>query len=136
MAMMNSDGAYEPDDVRVDLSVQRTLLASERTLLAWVRTALSLMAAGVAFDKGVRLLHEARVLEGTALVQGAHVVGMTLTGAIVVLLTIVMWNHVRSARAITRIAGPRSSGVTPALLAAGLVVVVGCAALAILRATN
>ena len=70
--------AEQDVDPRVDLAVERTLLALERTQLAWIRTALGLLAAAVAMDKGLELLHQARMAAGTALVQHAHVAGLTV----------------------------------------------------------
>lgn len=65
-------------DPRVDLAIERTMLALERTQLAWIRTALGLLAAAVAMDKGIEVLHGARIAEGTALVRHAHVAGLTM----------------------------------------------------------
>jgi len=65
-------------DPRVDLAVQRTQFASDRTPLSWIHTALGLMAAGVAFDKGARFLHEARLGDGTAWVRTGHLVGLAI----------------------------------------------------------
>jgi uncharacterized membrane protein YidH (DUF202 family) len=83
-------------DPRIDLAVQRTELAWDRTLLAWIRTALSLMASGVAFDKGTQLMHQARLATGTAWVRSGHFSGLTLTGVSTLLLAIVTWNHMRA----------------------------------------
>src|SRR5277367_5136643 len=85
-------------DPRIDLAVRRTELAMDRTLLAWIRTALALMGAGIAFDKGAQFMHQARMSAGTALVQSSHVAGLGLTGASIVLLVLVTWNHMTSMR--------------------------------------
>jgi len=61
---MSSEHAEQSVDPRVDLAVLRSVLAWDRTLLAWVRTVLTLMGAGVAFDKGAQILHEERLAEG------------------------------------------------------------------------
>jgi uncharacterized membrane protein YidH (DUF202 family) len=55
-----------PVDPRIDLAVERTSLALERTQLAWVRTVISFITAGFAIDKGTVLLHEVRLVSGTA----------------------------------------------------------------------
>ena len=67
-------------DPRVDLAVQRTELAFDRTLLAWVRTVIGLIGAGVALDKGLELLHEARLVSGKAWTRSAHSFATNLLG--------------------------------------------------------
>lgn len=131
-----SDGASESFDPRIDLAVQRTELAEDRTLLAWVRTNLGLMGAGVAFDKGVRYFHEARLASGAAWVRSGHVVGISFTAASTLLLAIVVWNYLRSVRTLAGMGRRKPPRATPAFVAAVLVVVLGCGVLTILIISN
>jgi putative membrane protein len=112
-------------DPRIQLATQRTELASERTLLAWVRTALFLIATGVAFDQGVRLLHQARMALGIAWVQSAHLVGASVTAAITLLLTIVACNHLKRARLLAVLAHRPPPRMTAAFVVAALTVLLG-----------
>jgi len=123
-------------DPRIDLAVQRTELAWDRTLLAWIRTALSLMASGVAFDKGTQLMHQARLIAGTAWVRSGHFVGLSLTGVSTLLLVAVTWNHMQGLRAIARMNGRTPPRVTAAELAAVLVILLGGAVMAVLVRGN
>ena len=123
-------------DATLELAFMRTELTSDNTLLAWVRTALALMAAGIAYDRGFRLLHYERLAAGTAWVRSANFAGILVTGISVVLLTIATVRHVRIARSL---AGVRHSGIgraLPSLLAAVLVVLLGCGVFAFLVATG
>lgn len=137
MANRPGEDVQEPDP-RTDSAAQRTQLAWDRTLLAWIRTAVSLMAAGVAFDKGVLFLHEARVtggrawLNGTAWVHSAHFVGISLTGASTLLLAVVAWNHLSAVRILAGTRHRSPPRVTAASAVAILVVMLGCAVLAVL----
>jgi len=118
------------------LAFLRSELALHRTLLAWIRTALALMAAGIAYDKGFRFLHAERLAEGTAWSQNAHVVGITVIGISTVLLALVTVSYFLEIRAI---AAARNGGVAkavPTLLAALLVIVLGCTVLAVLVVTG
>jgi uncharacterized membrane protein YidH (DUF202 family) len=66
-------------DPRVELAVERTMYAIERTQLAWVRTVLGLITGGIAIDKGVSALHQARLISGTAWEKNGHFAGLLLT---------------------------------------------------------
>ncbi len=123
-------------DTAVELSFTRTELASDRTLLAWIRTALTLMAAGIAYDKGFRLLHNERLAAGTALVRSANFAGVLLSGASTVLLAIATARHIMIARWLARGRRRGIGGALPTLLAAGLVVLLGCAVIVFLLATG
>lgn len=90
--------AEQDADPRMDLAVDRTTLALIRTLLAWVRTILSLMTGGLAIDKGFAALHEARLVSGTAILQNSHFAGLVMTGSGTLLITIVLFNYVKSRR--------------------------------------
>lgn len=130
--LLDVSEARQNRDPRVDLAVQRTELACGRTLLAWIRTTFGLMAAGVAFDKGASLLHEAHLAAGTAWVRTGHFVGLTVTGASIVLLAIATWDYIVAMRKLARMQGLLPPRFTPALVAAILVIVLGCAALYVL----
>jgi putative membrane protein len=122
-------------DAAVELSFTRTELASDRTLLAWVRTALTLLAAGIAYDKGFRLLHDERLAAGTALVRSANFAGVLVSAASTVLLAIATVQHLMMARSLA--AGRRGiGGAIPTLLAAVLVILLGCAVIVFLLATG
>ena len=123
-------------DAALELALTRTQLSFHRTLLAWIRTALTLMAAGIAYDKGFQLLHEARLEEGRAWVRSAHFVGITLTAASTLLLIVVTVNYFMNIRAL---AASRRRGIAqtlPTVLAALLVVVLGCSVLTVLVVTS
>jgi len=123
-------------DPRIDLAVRRTELAMDRTLLAWIRTALALMGAGIAFDKGAQFMHQARMSAGTALVQSSHVAGLGLTGVSTLLLVLVTLNHMTSMRDFARMKDHAPRRVTPVVIAAVLVILLGGAVLTILFLTN
>ena len=110
-------------DPRVDLAALRTQLAWDRTLLAWVRTSVTLMGAGVVFDKGSQLLHQANVLARIATVRNGHLLGLTLTGASTLLLLMVCWQYLRDLGWLARIKRTEPQRFSPALLVSLLVVV-------------
>lgn len=114
-------------DPRVDLAVKRTELAWDRTLLSWLRTTIALIVAGTAFDKGAQWLHEARLATGSAFVRNGHLVGLSLTAASIVLLLVVCWQYWRDIRALAVIQGSRQPRVPAALIACGLLAVLGTA---------
>jgi putative membrane protein len=123
-------------DEALELAFTRTELASDRTLLAWIRTALTLMAAGIAYDKGFRLLHERRLAEGTAWVTSAHFAGVLVTIASTLLLAMATVRHLVLCR---HLAGARSKSLgwaMPSLLGAMLVIGLGCAVAVILITTR
>lgn len=123
-------------DVAVELSFLRTELASDRTLLAWIRTALTLMAAGIAYDKGFRLLHDERLAAGTALVRSANFAGVLVSAASTVLLAVATVRHMMIARSLAGARRRGAGGAVPTLLAAVLVILLGCAVVVFLLATG
>ena len=123
-------------DAALELALTRTELASDRTLLAWIRTALTLMAAGIAYDKGFRLLHDERLAEGTAWVRSAHSAGILVTITSTLLLALATFKHFRLARSL---AATRRSGLgqaIPSLLGAVVVIALGCAVATVLITTR
>jgi putative membrane protein len=119
-------------DPRVDLAAVRTQLAWDRTLLAWIRTTLALMGAGAVLDKGVQLLHQAKVLAGVEVVRNGHLLGLTLTGVSTILFVVVCWQYVQNMRTLARISHGKTSGTRPALLVSVLVIFLGCAVFIVL----
>src|SRR5574337_1411973 len=105
-ACIGATQAVVPDR-RTVLAAIRTNLALDRTLLAWVRTALSMMAAGVAFDQGTRLLHEARLKADTALLRSSHGIGISITVASTALIAIATWTYLKSHRTVADMLGQR-----------------------------
>jgi putative membrane protein len=129
---MMAESAEHSVDPRIDLAALRTQLAWDRTLLAWIRTTITLMGAGVAFDKGTQLLHQAKVLAGIAVVRNAHLLGLALTGVGTLLFAIVCWQYVLSLRSLPRTEQARSPLLQPALLISMLVILLGCAVFIVL----
>lgn len=119
--------AEQAVDPRVDLAVKRTRLAWDRTLLSWLRTTIALIVAGTAFDKGAQWLHEARLASGSAFVRNGHLVGLSLTAASIVLLFFVCWQYWSDIRELAAIEGSRQARVPAALIACGLLIVLGAA---------
>jgi putative membrane protein len=137
MANVATENAQEPEP-RTDLAAQRTQLAWDRTLLAWIRTALSLMASGVALDKGIQFLHERRLTAGTAWlnqatwVHSAHIIRISLTAISTLLLAIIARNHIQGIRTLAETRHRNPPRVTVATVAAVIVVIFGCAVVAVL----
>ncbi|MFN8257062.1 MAG: DUF202 domain-containing protein [Bacteroidales bacterium] len=80
-------------NLNVNLAVERTMYALERTQLAWVRTVLGLITAGIAIDKGVSALHQARLISGEAWDKNGHFAGLLLTwvGTLLMILVTVFY---------------------------------------------
>ena len=112
-------------DPRTEMAEARTRLAWDRTLLAWSRSALALITAGVAFDRGTRLLHEARLMQGIAWVHTGHLGGLCLTAVSTVLLIIVTWNHLAVRRETPQTARRGLPLLAPPVIAAGVVIAFG-----------
>ena len=108
-----------------ELAVERTELALERTHLAWIRTVFTLFMAGLALDKGMQIIHQARLLAWEDWVQHGHVAGIVLTVAGTILLLLVTVAYVQRFRALRRLRGGPGAVLTPGLLASGLVLLLG-----------
>ena len=108
----------------------------DRTLLAWVRTALSLVAGGVAFDQGARLLHEQRLKAGTALVRSGHFIGVGITVVSTALVAIAIWGYLRDRRTIANMLQRRSPHISPSLISAVLVIILGILGAVVLVVTG
>ena len=123
-------------DQRTQLAAIRTTLALDRTLLAWVRTALSLMAGGIAFDQGARLLHESRLKAGTALMQSGHAIGIGVTVMSTALIATAAWVYRRDLRTVAAMLQRPSPRISSSLIAAVLVTILGILGTAVLIATG
>lgn len=108
----------------------------DRTLLAWVRTDLSLMAGGVAFDKGARLLREDRLKAGTALIHSSHIVGISITVTSTVLIAIAIWIYLRDLRSVADMLQWRHPRIQPSLISAVLAMTLGVLITVALVVTN
>lgn len=116
----------EPDvDPRVDLAVERTMLAMERTQLAWVRTVMGLITAGIAIDKGVSVLHEARMISGVAWEKNGHFAGLLLTIGGTALMAIVTVLYVIRMWELTTMLGRKNKLIHPGTLISVFLCVVG-----------
>jgi putative membrane protein len=94
--------AKAASDFRTDLSIETTILAMERTQLAWVRTVLTFITAGFAIDKGTELLHEARLVSGTAWSKEGHFAGLLLTITATVLMAMETVIYIRRVRQLNK----------------------------------
>ncbi|HEX8814765.1 MAG TPA: DUF202 domain-containing protein [Terriglobales bacterium] len=113
------------EEFRADLAAQRTELALDRTQLAWARTVLSLIAAGVALDKGLKLLHDARVVAGNAFVRNAHGAGLALTGISTGLLIISAADYWHASHKLSRAHRSIGRWLPPPLFISLLVILLG-----------
>ncbi len=75
-------------NAQVQLAIQRTELALERTQLAWVRTAFAIISAGLAMEKGLQALHDAKLLAERDWLTGGHYGGVFLSLIATVSLTL------------------------------------------------
>ena len=136
MSNESRENVEQSADPRVDLAVLRSELAWDRTLLAWVRTVIGLIGAGVGFDKLAQYLHQARLEAGTAIVRNGHLVGLSLTGISTVLLMMACLQYWQSRRGLAQIKGSRQARMPAAMLAAIVVIVLGCSVFVVLLGDN
>ena len=108
----------------------------DRTLLAWVRTALSLMAGGIAFDQGARLLHNERLKAGTALVRSGHVIGIGVTVLSTGLIALAIFAYLKDLRAAAELLQRRPSPLRPSFISAVLVMILGILTAVVLTVTG
>ena len=66
------------------------------------------------------------------MVRTGHLVGLSMTGASLLLLMIVTWDYVLAMRGLAQVKGSKPPRLTPALVASGVVIVLGCAAFVLL----
>jgi putative membrane protein len=117
--------ATELIDPAIGLAAERTELALERTQLAWIRTMFTFITGGLAIDKGLRALHQSRLLSDRAWVHGAHGIGIGLTAAGTLILIAATTNYVRRSRELAEFRGIRLSFLAPPILVSGLVIALG-----------
>ena len=103
--------------------------------MEWVRTSLFVMAAGMAFDIEARVLHEVRSVMGIAGLQSAHLIGISFTAGITLLLAITASSYLKRVRILSVLAHRTPPLVTPAFVAAVLTVLLGLVMLAALSMT-
>jgi uncharacterized membrane protein YidH (DUF202 family) len=115
----------EKEDPRIDLAIERTEYALERTQLAWIRTTLSFLGSGIALDKGMEFIHQARVQENKALFENAHVIGITLSCAGTLLMILTTWFFIHRQKALTLKKDVATSLFPPAFWASLLVIILG-----------
>ena len=106
--------AERNNDPRVELAIHRTELAIERTQLAWVRTTFSLYTAGIALDKGLEALHQARMLQGSNWVQTGHSAGIFLALLGTVLSALTTYVYYRRIRDLAIVKGSPMTYILPA----------------------
>jgi putative membrane protein len=116
-------------DPRIDLAVERTLLAIERTQLAWVRTVMGIITAGIAIDKGVAALHQARLLSGVAWEKNGHFAGLLLTIGGTLLMTLATIIFILRIRELNRIRDLKSKYPPPGVLISVFICFVGALAI-------
>lgn len=117
--------AAQPVDPGLYLAIERTLLTSEATQLGWIRTVIGLITAGFTIDKGTVLLHESRVVSGTAWAQNGHFAGLLLTITSTILLTFMTILYVRRMDRLGKMRHSRVSLFTPTSLLSIFICVVG-----------
>jgi len=112
-------------DPRVDLAVERTMLALERTQLAWVRTVLTLITAGIAIDK----LHLARIVAGIAWQKDAHMAGVLLTSAGTALIILTTINYIKRKRELSLMRGRKNTLLEGGTLISIFITIIGALAI-------
>lgn len=130
--MTNQSEDIKPDATKLAmertlLAYERTELALERTQLSWVRTTLALLGSGIALDKGIELMHRDRIEKGTALVQNAHIVGITLSIAGTLLIIYTTWFYIQRSRTLAQIKGGKTLLLPPGAMASFLIILLGIA---------
>jgi putative membrane protein len=112
-------------DPRVDLAVERTILAMERTQLAWVRTVMGLITAGIAIDKGLSAMHQARLLAGVAWEENGHFAGLLLTIGGTAMMAFATILYILRLRELTVMRGLRNKLPQPGVLISIFLCIVG-----------
>lgn len=117
--------AEQDADPRVDLAVERTILALVRTQLAWIRTIITLMTAGLAIDKGFAALHNARMVTGEAWVKNGHLAGLVMTISGTLLMILVTTNYVMGLKVLNNLKGTKRKRFDPGLILSVLITLTG-----------
>jgi uncharacterized membrane protein YidH (DUF202 family) len=119
------DALEEKNDPKNEWAIERTELALERTHLAWIRTLFTLMTASIAIDKGLELIHEARLSKGDALFRNAHAIGISLTSIGSILLLIESNAYVHRSRQLARMKNKKSLAMSTPIVLSLLVFLLG-----------
>jgi len=122
-------------DPRVDLAVERTMYAMERTQLAWVRTVLGFITGGIAIDKGVSALHQARLISGIAWEKNGHFAGLLLTSFGTGMITIVTVFYIVRMWQLATILGKRNKLIYPGTLVSIFMCIIGALSIYFLTLT-
>jgi len=112
-------------DPRVDLAVERTELALERTQLAWIRTTLTFIASGIALDKGMEAIRANRLESGSAFVQNAHAIGISLSMGGTILLLIITLYYIKRVRRLALMKGAKPVLIPPGVISSSLIILLG-----------
>jgi uncharacterized membrane protein YidH (DUF202 family) len=112
-------------DPRIDLALERTMYAMERTQLAWVRTVLGFITGGIAIDKGLSALHQARVLSGVAWEKNGHFGGLLLTSFGTGMMALVTIFYVIRMWQLSDMLGRRNKLLYPGTLVSVFMCIVG-----------
>jgi putative membrane protein len=87
--------ADAPEPARMDLGLDRTIMAADRTLMAWMRTALSMISFGFTIYK---FLEGVRTTEAQMRPEGPRNVGLSLIVVGVISLLLASIQYVRHMR--------------------------------------
>ena len=117
--------AEQDADPRIDLAVERTILALVRTQLAWIRTIITLMTAGLAIDKGFAALHEARLISGDAWIKNGHLAGLVMTISGTLMIIIATINYVMGLKALNEMKGTKRKLFDPGLILSLIITAIG-----------
>jgi len=115
----------QADDPRVDMAIERTIMASVRTQLAWIRTVVGLITAGIAIDRGIAALLESKLLTGDLWLNSGHFSGLflALTGTLLMLVT--TYHYFKLMKVLAGMKGKESSFFEPGLILSAIIAVIG-----------
>jgi putative membrane protein len=115
----------QADDPRVDMAIERTIMASVRTQLAWIRTVVGLITAGIAIDQGFTALLESKILTGNGWLHTVHFSGLFLTTTGTVLMLATTYHYFRFMKVLAKMKGRESSLLEPGLILSAIIAVIG-----------
>jgi len=125
MGTIQPEKIEEEFDPRIDLALQRTELALDRTQLAWIRTMIGIYGASIALDKGLQLLHEARLESGKAWVRSSHTLAMLLCGVTSTIFVFVTLRYWSDTRRLAGLKGTPSALIPPVFVTSLLTFLLG-----------
>ena len=126
-------------DPRVDLAVERTVLALERTHLAWIRMMFNLITSGLAIDKGLEIIVEQKLLSHKALIglaNSGHIIGTILTASGTLLLLAETLQFEKRSRQLATMKKEEFPIFTTTLFLSILVMLIGLAIIFVMISTN